>query len=297
MSWGFYGRQVELQQLQAILNRHRWFFVKLSGRRRIGKTTLIQRALQGSGRKVLYVQIPDSGPAGVLSAVRDSYETFGVNPTQVPLPTSLSDLARTISALARAQYIVVLDEFQYFHRKVLADFTSYLQREVDRISAEAATVEGGLFVLGSIHTELTALLDDRTAPLYNRVTDTIDVGHLDISSVLEILRTHADDSPERLLMLWNLFEGVPKFYRDCYEQGALASAPRELLQRMFFQSSAPLRSEADNWFLHELRGRYDVVLKFIARNPGCTNGDLDTNVRNMSPETAEQTAGYVKILT
>jgi uncharacterized protein len=46
MSWGFYGRQVELQQLQAILNRHRWFFVKLSGRRRIGKTTLIQRAIQ-----------------------------------------------------------------------------------------------------------------------------------------------------------------------------------------------------------------------------------------------------------
>jgi uncharacterized protein len=115
--------------------------------------------------------------------------------------------------------------------------------------------------------------------------------------VLEILRTHSDASPERLLMLWNLFEGVPKFYRDCFEQGALASSSSELLRKMFFQSSAPLRNEAENWFLHELRGRYDVVLKFIARNPGCASGDLDTYVRMVSPDVAEQTAGYVKVLT
>jgi hypothetical protein len=152
-------------------------------------------------------------------------------------------------------------------------------------------------VLGSIDTELTDLLENRSAPLYNRATDIIHVGHLDIGSILQVLRSHADEDPERLLLLWNLFEGVPKFYRDCYEQGALQSATPELLQRMFFQSSAPLRNEADSWFLHELRGRYDVVLKFIARNPGCANGDLDAHVRRVSPETAEQTAGYVKILT
>jgi hypothetical protein len=66
---------------------------------------------------------------------------------------------------------------------------------------------------------------------------------------------------------------------------------------MFFQSSAPLRNEAENWFLHELRGRYDVVLKYIVRHPGCTNGDLDAHVRLVSPETAEQTSGYVKVLS
>jgi len=66
-------------------------------------------------------------------------------------------------------------------------------------------VTGGLFVLGSIHTELTALLEDRNAPLYNRTTDAVEVSHLDISSVLEILREHGTASPSKLLMLWNLF--------------------------------------------------------------------------------------------
>lgn len=296
MAWGFYGRRSELDQLRAIVRRDRWFFVKLSGRRRIGKTTLVQHALEGSGRRVLYIQIPDSGPAGVLSTVADAFQTFGVDRATHALPTSLSGLAKSIARLAEDGFVVVLDEFQYFHRKVLAEFTSHLQREVDDLSRRAADVRGGLFVLGSIHTELTSLLEDRDAPLYNRTTDTIELGHLDVASVVEILQAHAEPSPARLLTLWNLFEGVPKFYRDCFEQGALAAAPDELLRRMFFQSSAPLRNEADNWFLSELRGRYDVVLKFIARNPGCSNGELNDHVRAVSPESAEQTAGYVKTL-
>lgn len=297
MDWGFYGRRMELEQLREILGRRRWFFAKLSGRRRIGKTALIRQALFGTGRPVLYMQVPDSGPAGVLSALRDAFETFGVDASQFPYPKTLSELATTIGRLARSGTVVVLDEFQYFHRKHLSEFTSHLQREVDQLGSHAATVPGGLFVLGSIHTELTALLDDRNAPLYNRVTDTIHVGHWDVASIVEVLKTHAQPTPERLLTFWNLFEGVPKFYRDSFEQGALAAPPRELLRKMFFQSSAPLRNEADNWFLSELRGRYDVVLKFIARAPGCSNGDLDAHVRNVSPETAEQTAGYVKVLS
>lgn len=36
----------------------------------------------------------------------------------------------------------------------------------------------GLVVLGSLHAEMTALLDDRQASLFNRTTDTLELGHL-----------------------------------------------------------------------------------------------------------------------
>ena len=121
---------MELEQLRAILRRKRWFFAKLSGRRRIGKTTLIRQALLQSPHPVLYMQVPHSSPAGVLAAVRDAFETFGIDTQKVTVPTSLSELAKTIGVLARNGYVVVLDEFQYFHRKVLSDFCSHLQREV-----------------------------------------------------------------------------------------------------------------------------------------------------------------------
>lgn len=297
MPWGFYGRGTELSDLTRILQRHRWFFARITGRRRIGKTTLIQRALQVTGdREVFYVQVPDSAPAGVLSSVADAMDTFGLDAERFPRPTSLGELARFVGVLVREGTVVALDEFQYFNRKALREFTSHLQAVVDQLLADAGRVPGGLFVLGSLHTDLVALLEDRRAPLYNRTTDDIELDHLDVASVLAILREHADDDPERLLFLWNLFEGVPKFYRDCFEQGVIASTRREVLARMFFGSSSPLRTEAENWFLNELRGRYDVVLKYVARNPGCTNGELLAYVQSMSSETREQVGGYLKIL-
>lgn len=292
--WGFYGRRDELERLQGVLRRDRWFFLKITGRRRIGKTSLIQEALGPTRRgRVLYVQIPDSDPAGVVSSARDFMQTFGV---REGLPTDLRSLATSIGSLCESGWIVALDEFQYFNRKALYEFTSQLQSEVDRLSQRAGLVAGGLIVLGSLHTEMAALLEDRHAPLYNRVTDVLDLDHLDIASVLEILREHADTTPERLLFLWNLFEGVPKFYRDCYEQEVLGSEREAVLRKMFFSSSSPLRTEADHWFLKELRGRYDLVLKFIAGHPGCTNADILAHAKTVEPESEKQVGGYLKVL-
>lgn len=293
-SWGFYGRQQELAQLRAILSRQRWFFVQIAGRRRIGKTSLIQQALRGSGRTLsLYLQIPDSDPAGVLSACNDYFETFGLDQRA----HSLGQLAQIIGQLLTQGYVIAIDEFQYFNRKPLFGFCSLLQAEVDKLSAQADQIRGGLIVLGSLHAEMSALLEDRTAPLFNRTTDVIALEHLDIGALLELLRAHADTTPERLLFLWNLFEGVPKFYRDAFEQGVLAADRQDLLKALFFSSSSPLRGEADNWFLRELRGRYDMLLQYVARHPGCDNASIVAAMAALSPHEGKQAGGYLKVLT
>ena len=291
--WGFYGRRQERAQLAQVLSRGRWFFLQILGRRRIGKTRLVQELLQPQRQeRVLYTQIPDSDPAGVVSTARDFMENFRVSGR---LPHDLRSLAVRIGELCAEGWIVALDEFQTFSHKALYSFTSELQSEVDRLAA-TPEVRGGLIVLGSLHTEMQALLEDRSAPLYQRHTDTISLGHLNVASLLELLQAHADTSPERLLFLWNLFEGVPKFYRDCYEQEVIAADRRELLERMFFSSSSPLRTEADNWFLREFRGRYDLVLKYVARHPGCTHAALQAHADSVAPEIGSQVGGYHKTL-
>jgi uncharacterized protein len=293
-SWGFYGRQQELAQLRGILSRGRWFFVQIAGRRRIGKTALIQQALKQTARsQTLYIQIPDSDPTGVLAACNDYLQTFGL-PQRV---RSLGGLAQLIGELVTQGYVVALDEFQYFNRKPLFDFCSLLQAEVDKLAARADQVHGGLIVLGSLHAEMSALLEDRAAPLYNRTTDVLALDHLDIESLLELLHVHADANPERLLFLWNLFEGVPKFYRDAYEQDVLGASRQLLLKTLFFTSSSPLRGEADNWFLRELRGRYDMLLQYVARHPGCDNASIVAAIAALSPQEGKQAGGYLKALT
>lgn len=281
--------------MRAILDRRRWFFLQISGRRRIGKTTLIQEALNEEERtRTLYIQIPDSDPAGVVAACNGYLETFGMTERV----SDLGDLAKLIGRLVEAGRIVAIDEFQYFHRKQLGDFCSLLHAEVDRLASRSAEVKGGLIVLGSLHAEMSALLEDRNAPLFNRTTDQLELGHLDTGSILEILRAHADDDPHRLLFLWNLFEGVPKFYRDAFEQGVIGAGRRDLLRKMFFTSSSPLRTAADNWFLRELRGRYDMILQHLAAHPGCNNAEIEEAIARVSRAgEAKQVGGYLKILT
>ena len=286
--WKFFGRHEQLAQLRKIFSRERWFFVKIAGRRRIGKTALVQKSLEGCSSPVFYVQIPDSDETGVVSAVNDALDTFEVPTDRFPRPQNIGGLVTTIESMAEEGYIIVLDEFQYFSRKPFTEFCSLLQAAVDRLSAKNTSIPGGLVVLGSLHTEMMAILEDRSAPLFGRVTDSIDLPHLDLSGVLGILNTYADTSPDRLLFLWTLFEGVPKYYRDAYEEDVLAGERSEVLRKLFFESSSPLCTEADVWFLRELRGRNDMVLKFVARHPGEQQRSLQERIREASKESIEQ---------
>jgi hypothetical protein len=114
-----------------------------------------------------------------------------------------------VGSLARAGYLVVLDEFPYFNRQHLRPFCSFLQAEVDSLASDAGRVPVGLLVLGSIHTEMQAILEDRSAPLYNRTTDEMTLTHLDIASLKALLREQAGLAPERLLFLWTLLRASP----------------------------------------------------------------------------------------
>ncbi len=299
-TWGFYGRNHELTEIEKIISSDRWFFCAISGRRRIGKTTLIQKAAQRlPDGKIFYVQVPDSDERGIVHAFREALEdfeeTWGTKNSVDGLIRSFRDVAQIIAILNRRRIIVVIDEFQYFHRKTLAPFTSYLQAEVDRLRDTDA---GGLFVLGSIHTEMIAILDDRASPLFNRVTHKINVGHLDFETLFELFAEHGVSYPKHWLFLWSLFEGVPKFYRDCFDQGVLVETDdyrQTTLLQLFFEGASPLRDEAANWFLRELRGRFDSILKILARKGPCSRGQLKAEYNEVGG--GEKAPGaYLKIL-
>ena len=280
--WGFYGRRAEVAEIARVLSSGRWFFCAISGRRRIGKTSLIQQALRERPEiRHFYFQVPDSDERGVVQAFQDAIEDYGADQGTAHKVKTFAHMAEIIAELNGIGFAVIIDEFQYFHRKALSPFTSFLQAEVDKLRG---TKKGSLFVLGSIHTEMTAILEDRASPLFNRVTNRIEVPHWDFATLFEMFSVHRIDDPAHQLFLWTLFEGVPKFYRDCFDHGLLRPPHAGLLgaenlrqttlRRLFFEGSSPLRDEADNWFLRELRGRYDSVLKLLAKEGACSYGGL-----------------------
>lgn len=282
-NWQFYGRRAERAQLAQILDAGRWFFCSIHGRRRIGKTSLIRETLMhragSSGiAHVIYAQIPDSDERDVVGVFRQSLQSSSVanaNELCVDLKT-FADMARVIGLLCRQGCIVVLDEFQYFNRKALHSFASLLQDQVDRLTN---TAHGGLFVLGSVQAEMTALLEGISSPLHQRLTHKIDLSHWDFETLLDMFQAQGVKEPTEWLTLWTLFEGVPKFYQDCHTQGVfdLPSGPafaNELIRRLFIEGASPLAEEADTWFLRELRGRYVSILRVLADKQPCSYNDM-----------------------
>ncbi|WP_331712651.1 ATP-binding protein [Caballeronia udeis] len=223
------------------------------------------------------MQIPDSDERDVAASFR---RTLG--DCESPFANSLADsvvdfssMASAIGDLCRDGLVVVLDEFQYFTAPKLRPFNSFLQEQVDRLRE---THKGGLFVLGSLQSEMSALLDDKGAPLFGRLTATIELQHWDFEDLTTVYRAHEIEDPYQWLTLWSFFEGVPKFYRDAFDQG-LFSVPRDnfpqaLLERMFLKEGSPLAEEADTSFLREVKGKMLSILNYLAQNPGCSNGDV-----------------------
>jgi AAA+ ATPase superfamily predicted ATPase len=297
--WKFYGRTGPLGDLERIINSGRWFFCRIEGRRRIGKTSLITQLAKNNpalSSQLIYMQVPDSDQRDVATtfqrALKDSEHSLAqqLSAGVIDFPT----MASAIGELCRAGLVIVIDEFQYFTRAALSSFSSFLQAEVDKLRASALN-QGGLFVLGSLHADMNLLLEDAGAPLFGRLTQRLKLDHWDFEDLISLFRDQEINSPSQWLTMWTFFEGVPKFYHDAHEQELFTVAPEafsdELLKRMFISSSSPLSEEADTWFLRELRGRSLAILSYLSENPGCGHGELLAGVGN--PQEKTQIGAYL----
>src|SRR5689334_1881418 len=136
--WSFYGRTEPLAELRRIVEAGRWFFCRIEGRRRIGKTTLLGHLARSSddlSSQLIYMQTPNSDERDVAATLRrslseaDREDVRALADRVIDFPT----MAVVIGELCRAGMVVVLDEFQYFTRAALNPFNSFLQAEVDKL--------------------------------------------------------------------------------------------------------------------------------------------------------------------
>ena len=293
-TWSFYGRSEELGCLLEHLRRSRWFFGTIRGRRRIGKTALIQQALtilqadEPDSGPWLLAQLPDSTPSDFAtvfrSAVREAQLEDRLDSTDVL--TDLPGVATAMGSLCRAGVTVVLDEFQVCLRGPLGGFPALLQMQVDRL--QDLDPVGGLILLGSVQTEMQALLDDRQAPLFGRKTFDITLEPWRLATVFDVARKHGADNPARCLTLWTLFGGVPKYWRHFAEAGDLEVVPdwrhwaQQMCERLFLRTDSPLREEGESLLGRELRRNYVAILRVLASRGPCTHADLQSVTPGLS---------------
>lgn len=291
--WSFYGRTEELGNLLARMRQRRWFFGTIRGRRRVGKTALVQQALRTlqddhpDDVPCLLVQLPDSTPVDLATVFHNGVREARLEKRIQGLTPShgLPSVARAVGALCSSGVVVVLDEFQTCHGGPLRGLPSLLQAEVDRLQDH--NVSGGLLLLGSVQSEMEALLNDRHAPLFGRTTFEILLEPWELETVFDVCREHHAINPERCLTLWTLFGGVPKYWRHYAELGDDVHAipdwepwAQQVCEHLFLRSDAPLREEGESLLTGELRRNYVALLRAVAERGPRTHAEL----REVMPE-------------
>ena len=205
----FYDREKEIAELRTIRERSRtsaqWTVV--TGRRRAGKTALVQTALGDEPFVYFYV---------ARKAEADLCETFAAEvEAKLGVPVGAGGRLRfapifeaVLKAAETRHVTLFIDEFQDFRRVNPAVF-SEMQ---DAWGRHERTAKINLVVCGSVSTLLSKIFRDHKEPLYGRQTSMMTVRPFSTGVLRAILRDHKPSATnEDLLALWTFTGGVAKY--------------------------------------------------------------------------------------
>ena len=204
----FYDRKNELAILQD--NEQQSFenavFTVLMGRRRIGKTSLITKFLEGKEYAYLFVS-KDSEALLCQNFQRDLEQQIDL--TIYGEVSKFKDLFEIVMKEAQKRHItLVMDEFQTLY-KINSSIFGDIQNIWDRYKQDAKI---NFIVLGSLQTLMKRIFEDESEPLYGRPTSKFTLRPFTIEVIKQILHdANPDYSPEDLLCIYAITGGVAKY--------------------------------------------------------------------------------------
>lgn len=204
----FYDREDEIRILleNEAQAENTAMFTVLMGRRRVGKTSLIAKALEGKVSAYLFVS-RDSEAMLCRKFQRSLEEQLGIH--VYGELTYFRDLFEVIMRESiNRHFTVVFDEFQTLYKINPAIF-SEIQDLWDRYHRESKL---NLIVVGSIQSLMRRIFEDKNEPLYGRPTSKFTLYPFRTDVLKEILAEHSPDyGNEDLLCLYMITGGVAKY--------------------------------------------------------------------------------------
>ena len=256
----FVGRKRELAVLERELERAKPSLVVVYGRRRVGKSTLILRALEG--RAHVYFQATRvTDPDSQELFRRQVAHALGGDPVLDGLVgwEALLGYLRHQAEVGHPGLTVVLDEFPYLCEANRA-LPSIVQKVWDGVRSAGSPLN--LILCGSSISFMEELLAERN-PLHGRQSAELDVGPLSFREAAEFFPSW---SLEDRLRAHGVFGGMPYYLSLCEPERTLADNIRDVI----LVDGAPLREEPERLLQAELQNvaRYASILRAVA--DGCT---------------------------
>ena len=258
----FYDREQEMAFLRDTREKAEEAarFTVVTGRRRIGKTTLIREAYKD--KPFVYFFVTRKAESDLCEVyLEEINEKLGI-PT-LGSSRKFSDIFRYLMQLSVTHsFTLVIDEFQDFFRVNKAVY-SEMQNIWDEFEK---TSKINLIVCGSIYSLMQKLFKDKKEPLYGRNTGELRLKPFRPSVLKQIM---ADAKPgyshEDLLALFSFTGGVAKYVNQLVDAGA---TDKDSMIRHIIGPNSTFLNEGKNNLIEEFGkdyGTYFSILSCIAR--------------------------------
>ncbi len=262
----FYNRTSEISELQRIqklsFNEYSRFTV-VTGRRRIGKTSLIMKAVEQTTTVYLFVGRKNETTlcAEFIPIIAQSLNAFV--PTEIRSFQSLFQYMMELSV--SKPFNLVIDEFQEFYN-INESIFSDMQNIWDQYRKRTRM---NLIVSGSVNSLMLKIFQHAKEPLFGRADNIIKLSPLGLSTLKEIMRDHYPQyNNDDLLALFAFTGGVPKYLELFCDNGLLSV--NNMISFMVRENS-PFTDEGKNLLIEEFGKNYTTYFSILSAISGGTN--------------------------
>ena len=262
----FYNRKKELAELRRIQNLsftdHSRLTV-LTGRRRIGKTSLIMKAVEDTPTVYLFVGRKNEASlcTEFITTISQSLDTFV--PTEIQTFRSLFQYLMEIAT--SKTFNLVIDEFQEFYN-INESVYSDMQNIWDQYRNKTKM---NLVVSGSIYSLMQKIFQNSKEPLFGRADNIIKLSAFDLTTLKEIMTDHRPSyTNDDLLALYSFTGGVPKYVELFCDNGMLSVD--EMIEFMIRDNSS-FTDEGKNLLIEEFGKNYATYFSILSAISGGIN--------------------------
>ena len=250
----FIGRERELNSLNKLYNSGKFEFVVIYGRRRVGKTALINHFIDD--KQAIYFM-------GVESNAKQNLENFSRNIMEytsgISAETSFLSFQAALETVFRLsqkeRLILVTDEYPYVAR-ASRSLASTLQMLIDRYKDHSKLM---LILCGSSMSYMEDHVLAYKAPLYGRRTAQIKLNPFDFEEVCHYFQNF---SSEQKAMAYGIVGGTPQYLLQINDRLTI----EENVKNTYLDTMSSLYEEPMNLLKQEVRepAIYTAIITAIA---------------------------------
>ncbi|MCL2651368.1 MAG: ATP-binding protein, partial [Candidatus Azobacteroides sp.] len=266
----FYNRTNELAELQRIkrlsFNDYSRMTV-ITGRRRIGKTSLVMKSAENE--PTVYIFVGRKTEATLCA----EYTKVISGALGVFVPQEIANFRNIFQYLmeigVQKSFNLIIDEFQEFFN-INESIYSDMQNIWDQYRRKTKV---NLLLSGSIYSLMNKIFQNSEEPLFGRADNIIKLSPFDTDTLKEIIRDYNPDyQNDDLLALYTFTGGIPK-YLEIFCDGCELKV--EKMIEFMVRENSPFTDEGKNLLIEEFGKNYGTYFSILSAISGGINTQPD----------------------